>query len=79
VNYNDFKVIGEWHEDKFHGIAMEEWDKDTQILSAWGQIKHGIVEGYSTVKYIDGRVNYFQNKNDEHNGYGIETNKGSYC
>ena len=56
-----------------HGIAKEEWDKSHSV---WGQYKHRIVEGYLTVKYPDGIVNYFQNKNNEHNGYGIETYNG---
>ena len=60
--------IGEWHEDMKHGIAKTEWNNGG---SQWGQYKHGKEEGYLAYKYSDGRLNYYQYKNDWLNGYGI--------
>ncbi len=65
-----YKYIGEWHEDKLHGIAKREWESG---YSEWGQLKHGKEEGFSTTKYSNGRVSYLQYKNDKRNGYGILT------
>jgi hypothetical protein len=64
-----FKNMGEWHEDKLHGIAKREWRSD----SKWGQYKHGKREGYMTWKHSYGKPDYNQFKNDMRNGYGIET------
>jgi len=38
-----FKFIGEWHEDKLHGIAKIV---DDAGYSEWGQFKNGKREGY---------------------------------
>ena len=39
-----YKDIGEWHEDKLHGIAKEEWEDGE---SWWGQYKYDKREGFS--------------------------------
>ena len=68
INERSDKFIGEWHEDKLHGIAKQEWDSGD---SQWGQYKHGKREGYMILKDSDGRVNYYKCKNGFPNGYGI--------
>jgi hypothetical protein len=63
------KFLGEWHEDKLHGIAKEEqYDGE----SWWGHFKLGSREGYITHTNRYGIVNYFQYKNGQRNGYGIQ-------
>ncbi len=69
ANYGYKTLIGEWHENNLHGIAKNFfiWN----YFRVWGQYKHGKKEGYLTTKNSDGRVNYYQFKNDYENGYGI--------
>ena len=69
ANYGYMTLIGEWHENNLHGIAKNYFH--INHVSEWGQFKHGKREGYLTTKYSDGRVNYYQFKNGDYNGYGI--------
>jgi hypothetical protein len=68
IDHNS-KSIGEWHQDERHGITMQVFDDDN---CEWSQYINGEKEGYNTKK-IDGRVKYYQYKNDKANGYGIDT------
>jgi len=52
---NFCKYIGEWHEEKLHGIAKIERDSG---VNWWSQFKHGSRKGYFTMKYPDGRADY---------------------
>ncbi len=85
--------IGEWHEDKLHGIAKHEWNynkfksdysssesDETRTNSEQGQYKNDKKEGYITYEKGDGTGGFFQYKNGDINGYGIQTWKiGEYC
>ncbi len=70
ITKSSYKFLGEWHEDKLHGIAKEEWKGG---LSWWGEYKDDEREGFAIYKSSDGRIDYCQSKNGEHDGYAIAT------
>jgi hypothetical protein len=71
INFDAYrKIIGEWHNNNLHGIAMVEYFGN---YSDSGNYKQGLEEGYLTRKFVDRRENYYQYKNGGINGYGIRT------
>ncbi len=77
------KYIGEWLDDKPHGILLIE-EQENNIFSNGesfrGQFKHGRREGYSVDKNSNTPVSYLQWKNDQINDYGIRIGfDGVYC
>jgi hypothetical protein len=61
INKDSSKRIGEWNEDKLHGVVKYEYNNGN---SSWGQYKNGTREGCMTEKSADGTVNYSKFKND---------------
>ncbi len=65
---NQKKEIGEWHEDKYHGVIKREI---YQGSTAWMQYKNDKEEGYKTSNHHKGSFIYCHKKNGRPKGYMI--------